>query len=356
MMRTAITIILLVAVSAGGAYAQITVGAGDIDAILGSELEGRISILEEPAQTPEIQALVAADGEADTYDFSGITFEETISGRMTYTAPGPGIPHYDDPHFAQADLVVEMQFQESGVDTSVVMWSFSKIEEDGVYSLGMIMPMDDIDEDGEPDTLAMEFDPPLFSSPLSYTYGDSWTMDPMFGEDDTEVEVTGYGTLIAPDGTARQALRVEHTTSFFGLTMTSIEFVTGGEDGLPGVSASVEVGLDGSVTSVSFTEITGEVGTSTDGVDLPERIALDQNYPNPFNPTTTIPFELEEAGHVAVKVFDTLGREVATLVEGILPAGYHTVSFEAGDLPSGTYIYRLTSGSSEKTQIMTLLK
>jgi len=71
---------------------------------------------------------------------------------------------------------------------------------------------------------------------------------------------------------------------------------------------------------------------------------LEQNYPNPFNPTTTIGFSLKEAGFVSLKVYDLLGREVATLVSETRPAGNYTITFDAAGLGSGVYFYTLTSG------------
>ena len=87
-----------------------------------------------------------------------------------------------------------------------------------------------------------------------------------------------------------------------------------------------------------------------------ETFQLLQNYPNPFNPQTTIPFELKNTGPVQVKVFDLLGREVVTLVDGVMPAGRHSVVFDARNLASGTYYYRVKIGDQMQTKRMLLLK
>ena len=72
--------------------------------------------------------------------------------------------------------------------------------------------------------------------------------------------------------------------------------------------------------------------------------ALDQNYPNPFNPSTKIAFDLIEAGNVTLKIYNPIGREVATVVNRPMSGGRHEVVFNAASLPSGIYIYRLTAG------------
>jgi len=90
--------------------------------------------------------------------------------------------------------------------------------------------------------------------------------------------------------------------------------------------------------------------------DLPEGYNLDQNYPNPFNPTTQIRFEIGQAGMTSLKVYDLLGREVATLVNSDLPAGSHTIDFDATNLASGTYMYRLEANGYVLTRKMMLVK
>jgi hypothetical protein len=104
----------------------------------------------------------------------------------------------------------------------------------------------------------------------------------------------------------------------------------------------------GSITSVE------NVGT------VPTGFALSQNYPNPFNPSTRIQYTIESAGLVSLKVYDMLGREVATLVNGRQEAGTYTVQFGinsgASGLSSGIYFYRLKVGSFISTKKLVLMK
>tara|TARA_R110002096_G_scaffold183757_3_gene361805 strand:+ start:7126 stop:14862 length:7737 start_codon:yes stop_codon:yes gene_type:complete len=91
--------------------------------------------------------------------------------------------------------------------------------------------------------------------------------------------------------------------------------------------------------------------------ELPATVELQQNYPNPFNPTTNIAFGLPENGKVFLEVFDVLGRKVTTLLSGEnKTAGRHKVTFDAHNLASGMYIYRLQAGSTIITKKLTLIK
>jgi hypothetical protein len=97
-------------------------------------------------------------------------------------------------------------------------------------------------------------------------------------------------------------------------------------------------------------------GISGGEAALPAGYALSQNYPNPFNPTTTIRFSLPAAGEVSLTVWNALGQCVATPVQAALQAGQHTVSFDARQLPSGMYVYRLQAGTLSLSKKMIVLK
>jgi len=89
---------------------------------------------------------------------------------------------------------------------------------------------------------------------------------------------------------------------------------------------------------------------------LPETFALRENYPNPFNPTTTFQFDLPEPARVRLDIFDTVGRKVATVVSGQLPAGTFQQVWEAGNLPSGLYVARLQAGTFRAARTLVLVK
>ncbi|MCU0344178.1 MAG: T9SS type A sorting domain-containing protein [Ignavibacterium sp.] len=103
--------------------------------------------------------------------------------------------------------------------------------------------------------------------------------------------------------------------------------------------------------------------TAVDDKNPETDFILQQNYPNPFNPCTTIKYTIPnvtlsgvEGSRVQLKVYDVLGKEVATLVNEEKPAGSYEVDFNAAGLSSGIYFYKLTAGSFVETKKMTLLR
>ncbi len=93
-------------------------------------------------------------------------------------------------------------------------------------------------------------------------------------------------------------------------------------------------------------------------VDIPREYSISQNYPNPFNPTTMIEYSMPEKGNVRIEIYSTTGELMKVLVDGEKEAGYHRVSFDGSQMPSGTYIYKMTAnnGSFNQTKKMTLIK
>ena len=107
-----------------------------------------------------------------------------------------------------------------------------------------------------------------------------------------------------------------------------------------------------------FIDIRVPTGVDDDptGAILPTEFALDQNYPNPFNPSTEIGFALPQAGMVRLDVFNILGQQTVTLINGRREAGRYTVDFDAANLPSGIYFYRLQHEGGTLTRKMMLVK
>jgi len=125
--------------------------------------------------------------------------------------------------------------------------------------------------------------------------------------------------------------------------------------GFPIETIADEAVFSGIVTATMnfFAEPTRVEGT---GESVPEEFGIEQNYPNPFNPVTNCGFRIADFGFVKLSVFDVLGQEVAVLVEGVLSAGRHTVTWNAEGLTSGVYVCRLTVGKQSAVRRMVLLR
>lgn len=101
-------------------------------------------------------------------------------------------------------------------------------------------------------------------------------------------------------------------------------------------------------------DILNSVNNPTTGI--PQKFDLKQNYPNPFNPVTKIQYEIPKASFVTIKVYDIIGREVASLINTNMEAGYYSYDYDASALSSGVYIYKMTAGGFEKTMKMMIIK
>ncbi len=95
---------------------------------------------------------------------------------------------------------------------------------------------------------------------------------------------------------------------------------------------------------------------ATEDPGVPDRFDLDQNYPNPFYETTIISFSLPLSSRVRINVYDVLGRSVRQLIDQHMPSGRHSVTWEPADLPSGVYVYRLSSSTGVTSRVATLLR
>jgi len=125
-------------------------------------------------------------------------------------------------------------------------------------------------------------------------------------------------------------------------------------------SGTIKSADEGMLQSFDSLDAYNWASTSSTAVEdkslLPLVIKLYQNYPNPFNPTTSITFQLFTHGHATLKVYDILGREVTTLIDGEQSAGIHTVSWDASHLSSGIFFYRLKVGDFIDVKKMILMK
>jgi hypothetical protein len=139
--------------------------------------------------------------------------------------------------------------------------------------------------------------------------------------------VPGFGTTTEPKSYSFTDENV--TTGFYKYRLKQIDF-----DGSFTYSNEIEV-------EANFT---------------PKEFVLYQNYPNPFNPSTTIKFSIPQSSLVTLKIYNALGQEVRTLVNGFTESGLHTINFDASNLNSGVYFYKLDAGQFSEVKKMTLIK
>jgi hypothetical protein len=117
----------------------------------------------------------------------------------------------------------------------------------------------------------------------------------------------------------------------------------------------VQIDLDGTRRPLEARAVgsTSDVEAAT---AAPVRFTLERSFPNPFNPSTTIRYGLPQRSHVNLAVYNALGQQVAQLVDGEMDAGYHQITFNASELPSGVYLYRMRAGSYVETKRLLLTR
>jgi len=168
-----------------------------------------------------------------------------------------------------------------------------------------------------------------------------------------------YGTIVAEIGTNTGATR---TATFDESTIYNFDpgyaDAANGDYTLAAGSPLLGLGHDG--YAIGDRNWSGQLGdpvsVESDLTTIPENFTLSQNYPNPFNPTTNIKFSLPSSGNYTLKIFNLLGQEVATLIDGDMVAGIHTVNFDASRLASGIYFYNFNGNNFNQTKKMILLK
>ena len=155
------------------------------------------------------------------------------------------------------------------------------------------------------------------------------------------VKVDGATVLSSLDFTSNtDSTALTLLTNSFNLTQGTHTFIVG----------SGNVNLD-------YVQLVSEMVTGIKNVqNQPSSYALQQNYPNPFNPSTIIEFSLAKGSHVELQIFNILGQKVATLVNGFMNAGAHSVQFNASNLASGVYFYGMKAGDFQTYKKMMLLK
>jgi hypothetical protein len=167
-------------------------------------------------------------------------------------------------------------------------------------------------------------------------------------------------SLIADGFVGGVQIEITHDSDFVlelsGNAMVADYVTTGNTTTLIAVAPEGEI-----FTAAGSFEITSVIAATTNGyinvgINAPTEFSLSAAYPNPFNPVTSLQLSIPETGMVRVNVFNVVGQQVATLVNGNMEAGYHTISWNAATVPSGMYMIRAEVGANVETQKVMLLK
>ena len=147
------------------------------------------------------------------------------------------------------------------------------------------------------------------------------------------------------------ALNLDFDSGSTELTLSAPEF-----EGVVTVTCTVTDDSSASVTESFFVNVKLPTAMEDMTEIIPLAYKMDQNYPNPFNPSTHIQFDMQKAGKVKIEVYNVLGQKVMTLFDGHKDTGYHIVKFNAGDLSSGLYFYRMETKEYNSIKKMILMK
>ncbi len=190
-----------------------------------------------------------------------------------------------------------------------------------------------------------------FLSGLSFGYGVVSQGSPYVEDYPDYVNAFGGSSLIASYANALGA-GTAYTGIFSGGTVPgAVVFL-----GFPFETIHTKADRDAVMTKVlNYFGITSAVA-ERNSHSIPAAYALEQNFPNPFNPSTTIRFSLPETENVSIKIFDLLGREIATLINGIVTAGSYSVQWNADGVSSGVYLYRMETATYNTSRKLILTK
>ncbi len=328
-----------------------------------------VQTFESRTDTAGIRALINRSGPNQTWDLraGGRVFVSTPPVSRRYFAPSS----ISGATVSGANLAIRTSFV--GSDTATVLFANLTDSEFQTVSVGSVLTRTNAflgtTQTYTPPITTLRF--PLTSVNIWSATSQSSAQVPGFGALVANLNYTyavdGWGTLITPanpSGVPVLRLRSTFVATVTGFplppsTTVTYLFLDANANALATIqdAPTLPVGIPGvaSGMSVSYSTFT-PLSVHELGGEKPAAFALEQNYPNPFNPSTLIRYSLPSTEQVSLKVFDMLGREVAVLVNARQAAGRYEVSFNAMNLPSGLYFYRLQAGSYSETRKMMLIR
>jgi len=342
--------------------AQITITSADASAI---NAVGNVITNHFDSTTTSID--IGSPG-ATSWDFSAFNSHFT----NTFTSVIPSSTPYYFSDFPTANVVFSYK---TLIDTDTADgWQYST-QNSGNYLMNGVVNKATIGTD----TMLIKavYSPAQIFFPLPYTYNSQWGSDftitnttyfngvPVFNTvaNHTEtVMVDAWGNMTMPGGVVVSALRVRRDDRYTSLTppfyvrTISYSFLTKSGAMVEVVASDTTAPNNGIIQTEGVTwSSTNAVSVETED-QIPTQYSLSQNYPNPFNPSTQISYSIPKSDFVSLKVYDVLGNEVAALINEEKSAGSYDISFNAANLPSGVYIYRLQAAGFIETKKLTLIK
>jgi hypothetical protein len=305
---------------------------------------------------------------ATSWDFSALNSHYT----STFTSVVPSSTPYYSSDFPTSN--VAFTFTELLEGITADGWQYST-QNPGDYLMNGIVNKSVI----APDTFLVKsvYSPAQVFYPLPFTYNSQWNSSftitnttyfngtPFFNTiaNHTEtVVVDAWGDMTMPGGAVLQALRVRSDDIYtspsppFYRRVISYSFITKSGAKVDVTAIDTTAPNNGIILIEDATwRSTGIVGIESED-QIPTQYSLSQNYPNPFNPSTSIKYAISSRQFVSLKIYDVLGNEVATLVNEEKSAGSYEITFDASQLSSGIYFYKLQAGGFIETKKLTLMK
>lgn len=339
--------------------AQITITQSDLQSFVSIG-----NILTSTLDTTSTSFNIGSTG-STSWDFSGISQD----AQFTVTSESPaGTPFAGN--FPAATVCLHGTTTVAGY--SAESWSYSGVN-GGLLNYGTGAQAE---VSGFQSNIIMTNNPAALDIVVPLTNGTSWTenyqetdsivvtgLPPIVSIYNIHVEnmVDAYGTMTLPGGGTAQALRVRSDMTQTGgssyIRSISYLFITNSGTQFSVEAADTTSPNSGVIPISGITYINSNVtGVNQADNSIPQNFLLEQNYPNPFNPSTQINYSIPSAQKVTIKIYDELGKEVTTLVNSDQAAGNYTVDFNASELASGVYFYRIQAGNFIQMKKMILMK
>ncbi len=351
-MKYILTIFLLFSFTT---FAQITITSGDISNMFA--LGNNVTINSDSlVNTADIGVI----GGGNNWDFTGLASHLTFD--VTSIDPASGFMNTE---FPGADFCTHSVSTIGGDITD--SWSYTVLGGGTFDNMGNVLTLSSIPGF----STVIKNDPPRRISVVPYTYLIFWNQiytqtillngTPLITSNvQLDAEVDAYGTLTLPGGASFDALRVRETmiitTNGISTTSTNFNFITKNGSQVT-VTATDPTPPNTGTISIEDASWNSNLASSVEQISgLPKDYSLSQNYPNPFNPSTNIEYSIPSESFVELKVYDVLGNEIVTLVNQEQSAGIYRADFNAANLPSGMYFYRLQASSFVETKKMVLIK